>query len=373
MKLSTELQAQVSLTLDRFRLEVDVATHAHVTGVFGPSGCGKTTLLECIAGLRSSAAGRVVLGSEVWQDSADSVFTPTERRGIGYVPQAGLLFPHRTVKQNLEAGFRRARREGGDPAAIYRRVIELLELRDLLKRRPATLSGGERQRVALGRALCSAPRLMLLDEPLAALDQPLRRKILPFLRSVREQFAVPMLLVSHDPVEVQALCDDVFVLRDGKVVARGTPQDVLTDPSVFAMADEQGFENILAVTVLDRHPAGTTVALGSGATRLRFELTEPVGTIDDHCFVGIPARAILIAAEKPTGLSARNIFPATIESIQAISETSLIVKARFDDASAPLAIEVGHAAVDALALRAGLRVHLIVKATSCTLYDAAAA
>jgi molybdate transport system ATP-binding protein len=233
MSAEPKLRADIALDLDRFTLEVELETHVRVTGLFGPSGCGKTSFLESIAGLRHGVRGRVSFGEVMWQDSERRVRVRPHQRGIGYVPQDGLLFPHKSVRRNLEAGLERARRNGGVDRAVWDSVVDLLELGTLLERDVGTLSGGERQRVSLGRALCSAPTLMLLDEPLAALDRPLRQKILPFLRRVREQFDVPMVLVSHDPIEVQALCDDLVVLGEGSVIARGAPRDVLTDPSVF--------------------------------------------------------------------------------------------------------------------------------------------
>ncbi len=215
------LEVDVRLALDRFELEVDFVADQPVTGVFGASGAGKTSLLEVVAGLRRGARGRLAFGGEVWLDSTARRFVPPERRHIGYVPQDGLLFPHLNVRENLLAGRKRAVESGQQPAEALETVAGLLELGQLLERSVATLSGGERQRVALGRALCSGPPLLLLDEPLASLDLPLRRRLLPFLRRVRDQLTVPMLLVSHDPIEVQARCDDLSVLEEGRAIARG--------------------------------------------------------------------------------------------------------------------------------------------------------
>lgn len=371
MRAISTLHVQISLPLDSFTLDVDLNTHEQVTGLFGPSGCGKTSFLESVAGLRSGSRGVITLGDTRWQDSGGKLFLAPEHRDIGYVPQNGLLFPHRSVKQNLETGFRRARRVERDNSQTYRNVVELLELGALLDRKPATLSGGERQRVALGRALCSAPRLLLLDEPLAALDQPLRHKILPFLRRIRDEFAVPMILVSHDPLEVQALCDDLVVLRDGSVIARGTPRDVLTDPSVFAIADAHGFENILPATISQRDASGTTVRLGSPPSALALELTAMADSDTGACLVGIPARDVLIALAEPTDLSARNVLPATVEEIHAL-ENAALVKTGLAETAGAVAVEIGLRALNELALAPGKQVYLIVKATSCSLYEQSA-
>jgi molybdate transport system ATP-binding protein len=368
MSDTVSLSARISLQLDRFRLDVDLETHSHVTGLFGPSGCGKTSLLESIAGLRSDSRGRISLGHAQWQDTSLKILVPPEKRGIGYVPQSGLLFPHQSVRRNLEAGFRRAQREERDSRQIYDSAVELLELGPLLDRKPLNLSGGERQRVALGRALCSAPRLMLLDEPLAALDQPLRRKILPFLRRVRDEVDVPMILVSHDPLEVQALCDDLVVLDEGRVIARGAPGDVLTDPAVFPIAKERGFDNVIQATIVEREEWQTTVRLGE--TELTLVLPATLQGASAACLVGIPARDVLVAVEKPKGLSARNVFGAIVEELYTV-ETSHLLKARISADLPAITVEIGRAAVEELGLAKGRAVYLVIKAMSCSLYDEA--
>jgi len=371
MSDAAQLRANISLALDRFTLSVSIDTRAQVTGVFGPSGCGKTSFLETIAGIRRHAAGHVSLADEVWHDSAAGVFVAPEQRGIGYVPQEGLLFPHLTVHENLETGARRARRQRGDDAAVERElsgVVELLELEGLLPRDVRTLSGGERQRVALGRALCSAPRLLLLDEPLAALDQPLRRKILPFLRRVRDQYDVPMLLVSHDPLEVQALCDDVIVLQRGSIIAHGAPRAVLTDPAVFPLASERGFENVVSCVTLESDEWMTTVCLGSASDGPSLVVTNSSPGPRRATLVGIPARDVLVAVEEPKRISARNVLPAVVETVQPVDGYDLVA-ARVGDGLDPIVVEVGHEASRELALARGREVFLIIKAMSCTLHD----
>jgi molybdate transport system ATP-binding protein len=212
------------LPLARFTLEVNATLSGRVTAIFGASGAGKTSLLETIAGLRRPSTGVVRLGASTLTDAAARTFVPPERRAVGYVPQEGALFPHLSARRNLLYGFdpRRPR-----PAALaFDHVAAVLELSPLLDRAIGTLSGGERQRVALGRALLAAPQLLLLDEPLAGLDAPLRDRLLPYLARVRDEFAVPMLYVTHSPDEVMALCDDVLVLARGRVTARGRPADL---------------------------------------------------------------------------------------------------------------------------------------------------
>jgi molybdate transport system ATP-binding protein len=367
MNAATTLHACITLPLDTFVLEVDLQTDARVTGLFGPSGCGKTSFIEAVAGLRPAARGRVRLGTTQWQNSDAKFFLAPEQRGIGYVPQDGMLFPHRSVKQNLEAGFRRARQREHEPQSIYANVVELLELGSLLDRAPGTLSGGERQRVALGRALCSAPSLILLDEPLASLDQPLRYKILPFLRRVREEFEVPTILVSHDPIDMQAVCDEVIVMRTGSIVARGEPSEVLTDPAVFPIANQRAFENVIAGTIVDRDSGSTRVRLASRTADITLSLTASAANSHTSCLVGIPARDVMIAIERPRGLSARNVLPAIVEDIRKVEHRQL-VRARLCEDLPPLAVEIGRTACDELALAPGRQIFLVIKATSCSLY-----
>lgn len=358
------LEVDVRLPLDRFDLRIELATRRPVTGVFGASGAGKTSLLETVAGLRRGAAGRVAFGNEVWLDTARRRFVAPERRDIGYVPQDGLLFPHLDVRGNLLAGAARARRGGRRPEHDLAQVVELLELAPLLERSAATLSGGERQRIALGRALCSGARLLLLDEPLAALDLPLRRKLLPFLARVRRELTVPMLLISHDPIEVQALCDDLIVLSRGTVIARGAPRRVLTDPKVFALAKEQSFENVFPGRFV-RHRDGTSVVRLGAAVEIVTLRGE--GTAGDEVLVGLPASDVVIATEQPRGLSARNVLPATIVDVQTAGASDLVTAEVAGDVP-PWTVEVGEGTPAELDLAPGRSVWLVFKATSLRIY-----
>lgn len=218
----------VRAPLGPFTLAVDAAAAARVTAIFGVSGAGKTSLLEIVAGLRRPAAGRVLLNGRVLDDAAAAIHVPPRLRRIGYVPQDDTLFPHLSVAANL--GYARA----ASPAAASR-VADVLELAPLLSHGPAGLSGGERRRIALGRALLSAPELLLLDEPLTGLDAALKERVLAHLRRVQEEFRVPTLYVSHAPDEVLALADEVLVLARGAIVLRGAPGDV------FALSAEPAY------------------------------------------------------------------------------------------------------------------------------------
>lgn len=199
--------SSVRLPLAHFDLEVSAEITGRVTGLFGPSGAGKTTLLELIAGLRLPESGRIALHGH------DVTGVPPRDRHIGLVPQDDSLFPHLSVARNIRYG-------STADAARLEQILEVLEVRPLLRRAIRGLSGGERKRVALARALATTPRLLLLDEPLAGVDHPLRERVLVYLRRVRDEFETPMIYVSHDPAEVQAICDEVLVMERGRVVAR---------------------------------------------------------------------------------------------------------------------------------------------------------
>lgn len=226
--MNLQLQG-LRLPLARFSLEVDAVFAGRVTALFGASGSGKTSLLELIAGLRRPAAGRVALADAALTDTATGTFVRPQNRRIGYVPQEGALFTHMTVQENLLYGHRHL--PDAPSGLTYDHVVEVLEIGALASRRVPSLSGGEKQRVALGRALLSAPRLLLLDEPLAGLDAALKDRLMPYLQRVRDEFGVPMVYVTHSAEEVMALCDDVVVLEAGRVVRRGAPAELFAPTS----------------------------------------------------------------------------------------------------------------------------------------------
>lgn len=221
-RMSVQLSG-LRLPLAHFTLEIEATLSARVTAIFGASGAGKTSLFEVIAGLRRPAEGRVLIDGAVMTDVAAGRFVGPDQRAIGYVPQEGALFPHLSVRRNLLYGWND---QHVNPGHTLEHVSEVLEIADVIDRRIQTLSGGQKQRVALGRALLASPRLLLLDEPLAGLDAPLRERLLPYLGRLRDEFALPILYVTHSPDEVMALCDEVLVLSRGKVERRGSPAEL---------------------------------------------------------------------------------------------------------------------------------------------------
>jgi molybdate transport system ATP-binding protein len=223
------IEIDVELPLSRFPLRIAARLESRSIAVLGPSGSGKTSLLETIAGLRRRASGRVFIDGEALMDSGANVLLPPERRRVGYVPQDACLFPHLDVRGNVRFGMKSGRE------ALFDDAVGILEIAPLLERFPATLSGGERQRVALARAIATGPRLLLLDEPLAAVDVELKERILPYLLRVRETLRVPLLYVTHNAGEAEAVAEEALLLREGAVAWHGKASAILARPEVLPL------------------------------------------------------------------------------------------------------------------------------------------
>jgi len=246
--------------------------------------------------------------------------------------------------------------------------VDLLELGALLEQSVDTLSGGERQRVALGRALCSGPRQLLLDEPLSALDLPLRRKLLPFLHRIAHQIELPMLLVSHDPIEVQALAGHLVVLDQGQVIASGEPRRVLTRPEVFPLAHQSGFDNILPARVLEQRATSSILQLDSGPTAQTLVTPRTQLAVGEGLLVGVPSNDIILAIQRPSQISARNVLPAHVVQVEAIGDQRLI-RVLPTGGRTPLCVEVTAMTARDLELAQGRALFLLIKTVACQLYD----
>jgi molybdate transport system ATP-binding protein len=363
--VSKGLRISLRVPCERFDVELAWETEEPALGLFGPSGAGKTTVLEALAGIRRTARGRIEVGGRTWLDSQRGIRLPPESRRVGYVPQEMLLFPHLDVLGNLRVGERRARAASRrlDPA----RVLEVLGLSALARQPVAALSGGERQRVALGRALCSAPELLLLDEPLASLDLPLRRKILPYLLRVREEFAIPTLHVSHDAAEMSLLAREVTVLDAGRVVARDCPERIFGG---HWLSPGEGGEGI--VTVL----SGRVRSVGESLATVEIEPGLEIAIADDGSVlagqrVAIEVRAteIILAVGLSSGLSAQNVLAATVRELYLPADddhrSAAVVTATLGHGERPLAVVVSRRAASELELAPGTAVRLVFKAHAC--------
>jgi molybdate transport system ATP-binding protein len=293
-----------------FNLDVDLALPGRgVTALFGHSGSGKTTLLRVLAGLERVAGARVALGDEVWQDDARKVFVPTHQRGIGYVFQEASLFPHLSVRANLEFG--RKRLKPAEHRFDLLAVAELLGIERLLDASPATLSGGERQRAAIARTLLASPRLLLMDEPLAALDMRRKLEILPYLERLHDELALPVVYVSHAADEVARLADHLVVLEEGRVLASGPLAATLARLDLAAnFQDDAG---VMIETTLQAHDDdGLSHLAFAGGVLLVGQRNAAVGT---RVRCRIHARDVSLALERPRGSSITNILPARVDAV----------------------------------------------------------
>jgi molybdate transport system ATP-binding protein len=353
-----------------FSLDVEFTTAPGFTILFGPSGSGKTTLLDCVAGLTAPDAGRIEIGERILFAASDRKNLPVAKRRIGYVLQDLALFPHLTVEQNAEYGLMHLTRP-----ARRQRAAEMLQefhIDHLRQRRPSQISGGERQRVALARSLVTDPCLLLLDEPLAALDAATKARILDDLRLWNQAHRIPILYVTHSREEVLALGERVIVMDHGRIVAQGTPHEVLRAPLQETVAQLAGFENIFDATVYLLHEDRGTMTCKLTASRVSGNKEDSSVLLETPLIraqagsrlrVGIRAGDILLAIVKPVGLSARNVIAGRIVSLE---RRDMIVSARVD-CGIEMDVHLTLAARDALQLEAGREVWLVIKTHSCHL------
>ena len=305
-----------------FRLDVDTRfPGTGVTALFGRSGSGKTTLLRSIAGLELQAQGFLSVDGECWQDSSAGLFLPPHRRDIGYLFQEGALFPHLRVRANLSYGWRRA--PGEHPAEDLERVTEILGIGHLFDRYPRQLSGGEKQRVAIGRALLNRPRLLLLDEPMAALDQARKGEIIPYLERLHSESRIPVLYVTHDLEELISIADHLVLFEKGRILKDGPIASMLSSPDL-PIARQEDAGALIETRVLE-HDSEFHL------TRLRFcggELTVGLldRPVDSPVRIRIHARDVSLTLEPPGKTSILNLVPAVITEITPQNESRVIVR-----------------------------------------------
>jgi molybdate transport system ATP-binding protein len=350
---------------DGFTLDAAFAMpEAGVTALFGPSGCGKSTILAAIAGLLRPDAEQVALDGTLLLDTARGVFLPPEARRCGVVFQDARLFPHLSVETNLRYGLRRAPRDAAGPG--FEDIVALLGLAPLLARRPAGLSGGERQRVALGRALLSRPRLLLMDEPLAALDTPRRAEVLPFLARLRDVARLPILYVTHALDEVDALADRLVLLEAGRVRAAG-PLEELAARTDLPLAQRRDGGVVLACRVLDHDAARGLTRLGFAGGAMVVPLREEApGT---RLRLRLRARDVAVATRALEGLSTSNALPCTLAAIVPAGVPHEVFL-RLDLGGSVILARVMQDTVARLGLQPGMPLFALVKAV---VFDHAAA
>jgi molybdate transport system ATP-binding protein len=391
--LAAHFRKQFPAPSQPFTLDVDLNAAPGFTILFGSSGAGKTTLLDCIAGLTTPDAGKISIAGRVFFDSAQRINLPVAKRCVGYVFQNLALFPHMTVEQNIHYGLAdlpRTERTNRTTA-----ILQAFRIAHLAQRSVRKISGGEAQRTALARTLVTDPAVLLLDEPLAALDSPTKADIIGDLRGWNRTHRIPILYVTHSRDEVFALGERVLVLDAGRIVAQGTPHEVMTAPTQETIAQLAGFENIFdAIIEAVRPERGTmtcrlaahepisfepgkgtasavrpekerSTALAADATSsLLLETPLVRSGVGSTLRIGIRAGDILLATSPPVGLSARNVIPGRIQSLE---QRDVIVYARVKCRGVEMQVQLTLAARDSLELEAGKEVWLVIKTHSCHL------
>jgi molybdate transport system ATP-binding protein len=353
------ITAKFQLNYSAFQLDVDLRLpNSGVTVLFGESGSGKTTLLRCIAGLQHAENGFLEINGKVWQNSEKNLFLPTYKRNLGYVFQEANLFAHLTVLGNLEYGLKRIAQNSN--TEHFKQVIELLGIEHLMKRMPERLSGGEKQRVAIARALVLNPEILLMDEPLAALDAKRKQEILPFLTRLHHELKIPVLYVTHSQQEVAQLADYLVLLNKGKVQAAGLLTETLSRLDL-PQAQEREAASVWQVTVVE-HEADyhlTRVAFVGG------ELSLPAinATLGTSLRLQIHARDVSITLSLPTATSILNVLPATIsEIIENVGGGQSVI--RLQVGNLPLLAHITRKSVQLLNLQVGMAVYVQIKGTS---------
>jgi molybdate transport system ATP-binding protein len=347
----------------RFVLDVAIEIPAGVTIVFGPSGAGKSTLLDCIAGLLKPDSGYIEMGGEVVLDMEQRIDVSPAKRKIAYVFQSRALFPHMTVEQNVAYGL--ADMPKPPRASRVNSILEAFRVEQLANRKADKISGGEQQRVALARSLATSPRVLLLDEPLTALDEGLKKSIMEDLRRWNTTQNIPILYITHSRAEVDALGERVIVLEQGKIISAGTPHEVLDAPRRSSLAQASGFENLFSgvVTELREADGVMRVRLVKGAC----EIETPLGHAAAGTAIRLAIRAgdILLAAERPYGLSARNVIAGKIISLEQRGTMFIAQVAADADGAVVFTVHLTLGAKHVLELKVNRPVWLVIKTHSC--------
>ena len=349
------IEARFKRVLSDFSLDVDLSLPGRgVSAVFGPSGSGKTSLLRCMAGLDQARGGYLSVNGEVWQDDAEQVFKPVHKRSLGYVSQAANLFAHLNVQGNLDYGLSRI--ASAERKVSVRQVVELLGIGKLLDRQPGTLSGGESQRVAIARALATSPQLLLMDEPLAALDVQRKAEVLPYLERLHTELDIPVLYVSHAPDEVARLADHLVLLDAGRVLASGPTRELMTRldlPLAHGDAAAAILDAVVTRVEAEYHLSHAEFAGGL------VSVLNPNLKIGQRVRLRVQARDVSLTLQRQQDTSVLNIFAATVISFTADSPGQVMVA--LNAAGATLLARITRKSLEALQLQPGGAVFAQVK------------
>lgn len=352
----------VDLKFDRpaFKLHAKFSSDHFATGLFGPSGSGKSTLLSLLAGLIKPKEGHFVLDGVPLIDTTRDIHVPVHQRRIGMVFQESRLFPHFSVKANLSYGLKLLAEK--DRRFRMQQIVDLLEIGDLLAQKPDQLSGGQKQRVALGRALLTSPRLLLLDEPLAALDIRLRNQILPFLRRVKEETAIPMLYVSHSIDETLFLTQQLAIIEEGEIVACGNFHEVMQDRRALTLAQSLGLDNLLHAKLIEHHAElGYDLAQSGEHT-----IVIPHGShqVNDDIAIAFSSSNVALSKQQLMHVTIQNQLRGVVASIDMIDYRTLVSV----DVGFKVIAEVSAKSVEALSLTVGTEVYCLVKTQAIRSY-----
>lgn len=353
------LLVDIRKTLSPFVIDVRFGSPDGVTALFGKSGAGKTSIVQALAGLMTPDSGRIEIDGETLYDSAGGIDVPPEDRRIGYVFQDARLFPHMNVRRNLEYGTRRNRPTAtGNPS--FADVVDVLDIGDLLARQPHRLSGGERQRVAIGRALLSAPRLLLMDEPLAALDADRKWEIIPFIDRIRREFRTPIVYVSHAVDEILQIADTMVVIVDGGVAAAGPVDDIMNRPDLVRAAGDGNAGSVIPVRVERFDDAYGIAALSFDGGE--FLVAAPGLKSGDRLRIRVRARDVSLATSRPRDVSVLNIFDGIVGTVSDGGQPQVDISVKVG--GAVIWSQITRKSLDELGLSAGSKVFAMVKAVA---------
>ena len=356
---ATALSVEIHLPLQRFSLNCSFQAQREAVVLFGPSGAGKTSVLDCIAGFRRPASGSITLGKRTLFSGETGENVAVRQHRIGYLSQQPALFPHLSVRRNIEYGLLDLPPHERD--ARVNEILERFRISPLAASRPAAISGGEQQRVAIARTLVCEPELLLLDEPLSALDLSLKSMLLEALFYWQRERRVPMLYVTHDQQEAYSLSRRVLVMEKGTVIADGEPQQVFSTPANPERAALSGYENIFHATIEESHPALGTMTCRIASTDLLLESPLAHKGHGESASLAVRAGDILVATTPPTGISARNIIPGRIDSIE---DRAGMVELRVLCGATAFLVHITRGALQTLALQPNQSIWLIIKTHS---------